>query len=286
MNSEGQMTTTVDEGKIRDALNAHGIFFKKAVRREIEKIEGVTILGEEYPVRYMEGASLDLLVELSSDDDARVIFSIECKRAYARRKKWIFFEDREELSNLYAFSGKDLRAHYGSSVGPICVEGVEIDEDRLTKDAFKAASPDPIWQAARQTCKGYLGFVQQEFTERRKPQSTSTDRLILVPVLVTTAPLFVAEVDVSEIDLSTGNLAAPLQLKPVPWVVLRHPFTPSYNAGEHHLRVNVPSYLPPLERGCYQKESIVVLNAMHIREVFAFLTDDLNREEGFENGEG
>jgi len=286
MNSEGQ-TTTVDEGTIRNALNAHGIFFKKAVRREIEGIEGVTILGEEYPVRYMEGASLDLLVELSSDKDARMIFPIECKRAYVRRKKWIFFEDREELSKLcYAFSGKDLRSHYGSSFGPVCIEGVEIDEERLTKDAFKAASPDPIWRAARQTCKGYLGFVQQELGEREKSQSSTTDGLIILPVLITTARLFVADADVSEIDLSTGNLAAPLSLKSVPWVVLLHPFTPSYNAGEQHLRVNVPSYVPPLERGCYQKEAIVVLNAMHIREVFAFMTDDLNGEEGAENGEG
>ncbi len=46
------MAPDVDEEKIRDALNAHGIFFKKAVRRELEGIEGVTILGEEYPITW------------------------------------------------------------------------------------------------------------------------------------------------------------------------------------------------------------------------------------------
>jgi hypothetical protein len=75
-----------------DAIGAHGIFFKKALGELLETIRGLRILGEEYPVRYLEGASIDLLVEYRTSHTTFVL-PIECKRALATMKKWIFFRD-------------------------------------------------------------------------------------------------------------------------------------------------------------------------------------------------
>jgi hypothetical protein len=279
MDNETPTAEVIDEAAIREALNTHGIFFKKAVRREIEGIKGVTVLGEEYPVRYMEGAALDLLVEVRAGDN-RLILPMECKRAYVRTKRWVFFQDPDPTSKVfYEFSGKLLRAQYGSAFEDVCIEGVEIEERRKNDKRYLTASPEPIWEAARQTCKGYLGFVQQELVERRKPRAVTTDRLLLMPVLVTTAPLFIAEVDLQAIDLSTGNLNAPLPMRSVPGLVLRHPFTPSYAPGEQHLRLDADNYIAPAERGAYQKESILVVSADHLREVFHSLTDRSGADE-------
>jgi len=122
---------------ITEAVNAHGIFFKIAVRNTLEQIEGVTILGEEYPVRYMEGASLDLLVEFTTTK-FRYIFPIECKRAYVANKRWLFFKDSENYSKiLYCFTGKALNA-LGSApftnLGvPVCIEGIQVDLQEFQK---------------------------------------------------------------------------------------------------------------------------------------------------------
>src|SRR5712692_10718332 len=79
---------------ITEAVNTHGNFFKRAVRNELEGIQGVEILGEEYPVaNYLEGGAIDLLVSFTpARCEVSVVLPIECKRAYVASKQWIFFE--------------------------------------------------------------------------------------------------------------------------------------------------------------------------------------------------
>lgn len=69
------------DNTVTEAINLHGLFFKRAVRRLLETVSDVRILGEEYPVRYLEGSSIDLLIEVAGK--RRYILPIECKRAYA-----------------------------------------------------------------------------------------------------------------------------------------------------------------------------------------------------------
>ena len=90
------MITENESSIITSAVNAHGILFKKAVRQQLEQIQGVRIIGEEYPVKFQDGAQLDLLVQYKSKNQVYLTI-IECKRAYATFKKWIFFECNEGL---------------------------------------------------------------------------------------------------------------------------------------------------------------------------------------------
>jgi hypothetical protein len=269
---------------ITEAVNAHGIFFKIAVRNTLEQIEGVTILGEEYPVRYMEGASLDLLVEFTTTK-FRYIFPIECKRAYVANKRWLFFKDSENYSKiLYCFTGKALNA-LGSApftnLGvPVCIEGIQVDLQEFQKSnasTYKAASPDAIWKAAFQSCKGSLGFIKQEFVQRSQSLENPPD-FIVFPLLITTAPIYICELSQGAVDVLSGNHKGEIIPKDVQWLILCHPFTPIESLGAQHLKVDLTGYISPKERGIHSKEGVFVINSSYLPQFFKQLLPELDRE--------
>jgi len=164
-----------EDDLITQALNAHGVYFKKSVRGTIERIGGINIVGEEYPISYMEGVSIDLLIHFSANS-INYIIPIECKRVYA--SEWVFFKDPTGIAKIvYHLAPDRMQAKFSTEIHPlqdvtICIEGVEVDKRKFSSknktDIFKAASPTVIWEAAFQTCKANLGFVVQEYIQRQK----------------------------------------------------------------------------------------------------------------------
>jgi hypothetical protein len=204
------------------------------------------IIGEEYPVPYLEGASIDLLVEFRSNYQ-RYILTIECKRGYTAAKRWVFFKEIDpgyRSKVIYEFVGNECQIYDAAAlVGrdvPLCIEGVEVDLSRLQKkgELYKAANPDPIWKAGFQVCKGNLGYLLQEVNQRKLRQIDRRDHELnfrLVPILLTTARLSVCELDPQAVDILSGNHRGEVVTSDVPYLILRYPFTPSaeYGSGVH-----------------------------------------------------
>ena len=63
-----------------------------------------------------------------------------------------------------------------------------------------------------------LGFVK--WVKGKKIKS----KMAFVPILVTTAPLKIAEFSWDKVELSSGLLVEPLKLRNVDWLVLKHPY--------------------------------------------------------------
>lgn len=254
---------------IRDALNAHGIFLKKGVRNTIETIEGLRIIGEEYPVSYMEGTAIDLLVEAKSLK-GKLIIPIECKRGYVANKKWVFFKDKEQLSKfVYFFKGVGLQVSnidYLQNV-PVCIEGVEINLEK-EKAPYKAASFKAIQDAAYQICKGTAGFLIKELNERKKSGLDKVADFALFPIIVTNAPLYICRYNDKSLDILTGNNKGDLEIESVPWLILKYPFTPPQSLHQQHLNVTLETYSLPETRGSHSKEGILILNSSNIKEFF------------------
>jgi len=272
------MITENESSIITSAVNAHGILFKKAVRQQLEQIQGVRIIGEEYPVKFQDGAQLDLLVQYKSKNQVYLTI-IECKRAYATFKKWIFFECNEETTKLpYFFEGSDLRVSDGTSFTkngvPLCIEGIEIDLLKYKKpdDAHRIGSIDRIWQTANQVCRGYHNFLASELNSRtQNTQSLPMDNFTLFPLIITTAQLFICLTKDQNADLPTGNSIGDLPLQKVPYLVLNHAFTPSTENGRQYLKINLPGYHSPIDRGRHAKEGVVILHAESIVDFFKSL---------------
>jgi len=262
--------TTEDKNKIiTSAVNAHGILLKKAVRKELEEIEGISIIGEEYPVRFGEGAQLDLLVQYKSKNQVYLII-IECKRAYATYKQWVFFQSRENKTKIpYIFDGNNLRVMDGRSFVeiPLCIEGIEIDFLKYKKsdDAYKIGSLNRIWETANQVCRGYLNFLASELTNRSKnTQSLPLDNFVVFPLVITTAMLSVCFTQDQNADLQSGNSIDDLSLQEVSSVILNHAYTPSTENGKRFLEVEIEGYHSPIDRGVHSKEGIIILSAENI----------------------
>jgi len=138
------------------ALNAHGIFFKRKVREILDGCRTTTgsigesivaIVGEAYPVHYLQGAPIDLLAEVRLGRERRLELPIECNRAYSDRRRWVFFRDADTRARfIVGISGRKVEftqaSAYNGFGDNICVEGVEIDLG--ARDQYKPASPDRI----------------------------------------------------------------------------------------------------------------------------------------------
>jgi len=145
----------------------------------------------------------------------------------------------------------------------VCSEGYEIiSESNCT------ASPDPIYRASNQLSRGYLGFVKLRINQRNSTaQKPEID--FIIPVLVTTADLHIAQYAASDISLETGNLNSALNTERVDWLVLKHPFAvPSVSDAVDFRRR--PSCSHDWENWKQQfRESIYVVRADKLRLFFA-----------------
>jgi len=255
---------------LTEAVNAHGIFFKRAVRNALEQIPGVQILGEECPIRYLEGASLDLLFAYQTASHPW-IFPVECKKAYVAMKRWVFFEDPDPSTRLiYFFRGNDLVYVCVDSIQSLstlgCIEGIEIDMQKTkTPDSlYRSGSPDTIWKAAFQACKGGLGFLLNEKADRTKYATGQFIEYASIPLIITNAPLFVCDLKTQSVDISTGNHIGDMEIRSVPWLILSHPFTPSQVQNAEYFEVIRSEYQPPQIRFSQAKVGIAVINAKYI----------------------
>src|ERR1051326_2901233 len=78
-----------------DALNKHGVFFKKRILHVLREIPDVGIVAEELGVSFGPTRVIDIV---ASDKrfKPQLLFVFECKRAYAVDRKWIFFKDYDK----------------------------------------------------------------------------------------------------------------------------------------------------------------------------------------------
>ena len=205
-------------------------------------------------------------------NNRKLLIPIECKKAYVAKKNWVFFEDAQSISRLvYQFNGKSLQVTdtTRSSGFKICTEGIEIDTNKA--DPYKAASVDNIWKAAFQCCKGGIGFLVRELEERTKQSAENIEDFEVILLLITNAKLYICDVDIQAVDVTTGSYNDEANFHETPWLILQHPFTPSQNSYTTRLKTNLEEYVQPQTRGSSDKEGVIVLNSMHIVDFFKML---------------
>ena len=255
----------------QEALNLHGVFLKKRVLSELASIHGMGVFAEEFGVAFDVPTAIDIVAR-DMRKDPNLVFVLECKRAYVRQKKWIFFDDMDRKCRISRFVSTvaGQLGHYSETIPGraechVCSEGYEI----VTTGNARKATPDPIHQAANQLCRGYLGFVKLRMDQRdaaRQPNENDS----IIPVLVTTADIYVARFNVSDISLMTGNLTSGLAEQPADWVVLKHPFAVPSVSKAVDFRYYQSANPADLENWKQQfRESIFVVRAEKLKSFFS-----------------
>ncbi|NQW21400.1 MAG: hypothetical protein HQ477_11895 [Chloroflexi bacterium] len=88
-------------------------------------------------------------------------------------------------------------------IGPhICEPGFALRPDN---QKARGSATQPIEDACRQALSGAFGLASEIGLQYLKQQTAFTT--MFIPVVVTTAPLFVASYQASEIDLSSGMIS-------------------------------------------------------------------------------
>ena len=293
---------------IADAINAHGIFFKKAVRKKLEELRLVKILDEEHPSSFPDQTAIDLLLECAgqkerfkaavkaykalggsekirrhdqSDHEGlsgehKYVVVTECKKAYAPYKKWIFFPDRTKNIKVAYHVGNNLYTHlkinpdgYGINVYS---DGIEIDTLKLKKrgnTSFKSGNCDTIYGAASQVCKGLLGFLHAR-DSRSDPyvKYFGFGEFISFPLIITNATLYGCNNDYGDVNLETGNLESELQLEEIQWLLLRHPYADITSGNFRDFRTQEDKCMTPEDSTIFYKEPVFVLNSKYLEQFF------------------
>ncbi|MBE7496370.1 MAG: hypothetical protein HS117_15615 [Verrucomicrobiaceae bacterium] len=217
---------------IHEALNAHGVFFKKRVIQELRTYEDLHIAGEEIGESFGKTRVADILAFDRNPHEQDLFFVIECKRVDIQNKVWIFFKDIDptyKTSRESSIAGALSIVANGTTDGlPVCSEGFEFDKKKNRIDQ------DPIFQAGNQIAGAFLGFMARRHGKR----STRIKIERFVPVLVTTAKLLVVESELSTTELHSGTLKDPPETKEHQHVILKQPFATPEGLG-HDFRDDV-----------------------------------------------
>jgi len=270
-----------------NALNEQGYLFREACEQALKNKEGTTgweVKASEYPVSLQgQDTRVDIVLRSKTSSSPELYALVECKRADPAYIYWIFgapglpfgdalcstlgLECREIRSDRpYQASRFVTRLHFN-----LLTHGAESWLEARKGSNRRTSTPQNIENAFGQVLKGVGGLAQEQLDQRHK--SGDLFKTFFVPVVVTTASLYVAYYETRNVDLSTGQIAKDKVLfgpqgqpaEGVEWVVV------DYGVGENVAQKPIPEGyhgVDPAELRKYKTRSIFVVNSKSL--VFFF----------------
>lgn len=272
-----------------DGLNEHGFLLQEkcaqVIRNNVLRTKW-QVHTEEYPVSMGDRDSrVDIILRDDSSNSYQIYAVVECKRVNPDRGYWLFGNALGIYSQPLLIN---LRAGYSPS-GNYSIQYAQLKlpfDDVATclidnwwleiskKDQKKySSSPNPIEGTFTQVCIGISGIAQEiELQCRKYPQDIN---MLLIPVVITTAPLYVATYDLEDVGIASGSISQDKvyfgprgQQKPekVEWLLV------DYGASRSISPVRLDEHIrgiSPVDLEEYHKRSIFVVNSTHIVEFFA-----------------
>ena len=235
-----------------NAINRHGYPFQyrtlKAARDASDNRSSPWIFQvSEFPVEVRgKPTRIDYVLQRKPSGFARrdvtfeILLVVECKRANPRMKRWCFARapyvrrnssSESLLSECLIFSHE--KQTYTASVSKDSFlpddsffhVAQEVKAREETGDDRSSSGRGAIEGAATQVNLGLNGLVEHLRNER--PPFSTDAKMTFIPVIVTTAELFAAGVDLSEGDIELGELdAAKVQLAEKEWLFYQYPVSP------------------------------------------------------------
>lgn len=239
----------------QESLNRSGHPFQNAVLRRVdqmfqEKVSPWSFEVAEFPVN-VNGfdTRIDFILSRYPQGGSYGFLIAECKRANPSLKDWVFaktsYRRRGRTSPvvLTQMVKRDLtllspiverKRWPGDDVYDI---GFEIKRARIEEGKDPFGSRTAIEDAAKQVIRGVSGLLQC-IGDHVSTLPDSSPPAFFVPVIFTTAHLWVTGVDIAEADLESGNVdLTNSELKEKPWIWLQYPVSPTlrHSLGRDHL---------------------------------------------------
>lgn len=273
-----------------DSLNEHGFLFQEKCAEVLRNAGHETnwiVHVQEYPVSVGERDSrIDIVMREDKDGSRQLYAVVECKRINPDGGCWLFGTPLGTYSQplligldggyakvgSYSIRYRQLKLHF-DDIASHLIDNWWLDINGRSNKS----SPNPIEDAFRQVCLGVSGIAQEmELQCRKDPQDIKAS---FIPVVITTAPLYVASYEADKIDLASGSISIdqvcfgngderePSKTK---WLMVDYPASKSLSPDDLYRDVRGIS---PVELEEIHKRTIFVVNSKHIVEFFRRLHD-------------
>lgn len=237
------------------SLNIHGIFFERWCQQVINSQRDCwTVTTTNYPVQVAgHQSNLDIRADLRVGD-RRLLLNIECKKNNPEFVDWVFFLKAEGIGSGVLLPHIEIDEGQGPlvrvAIQPLVLRAPTIQfvndarETRGNYQSYKgqnktrtsnAAITEAAMQIALATASVYAEEIQlaRDCLARRSLQNPSVAILHpntnIVPMIVTSANLFVCDFHPNDVDGATGQIPfSKAALSEVPMVVYEFPLP-------HHL---------------------------------------------------
>lgn len=245
MKKDSITTPNIDELAVA-ALSEQGYLFRQQVLEEIKnngEKEGWYLEDEEHPISAGEHETIiDFVLGCSSIKNHSFVF--ECKRAQRDYISWVFAdtliyrEDRKFrlpaiLCNVVPGEPKTRASRQETSAITLpfcetdpsyCVDvGLEV---HYQKRQGRLSQSKTIFEACNQVMTGVAGLVAYRLEKLK--HSPIDGRWCYIPVIVTTAKLYLTKYDAREVSLEAGTIElSKTKTQEVPWVYYDFPTRPS-----------------------------------------------------------
>jgi hypothetical protein len=273
--------TEPTQSDARKVLGAHGHGFQYAVLRRANELSAQTswvFEVAEFPVGGLQN-TIHIDFVLKARHGANIYLVAECKRADPARANWCFvkapYTRRNDFEKELVFQEVGYRpanfvfakprTHNASLDN--CHLGFELRTSRQGEGTSGGGAA--IREATTQVLRAMNGLIDHLFPGARTNAPGEGSALFL-PVIFTTARLWVAEGDLSAADLATGRLPEDWgTLKSVRWLWFSH-------NQSHALRHQLPpSSIPPDLSSYLHAESTRSIAVVGCEGIDGFLTSDL-----------
>lgn len=283
------MSTELSE-LLFNALNEQGYLFQEACEYALKKNEEVTkweVKASEYPVS-LEGqdTKIDIVLHSKTPNSPELYAVVECKRSDPSYSYWLFgapgLPFGGALGSTLGFECCVTGTNYPYKANRI-VEQLHFEVNTYGAESWievkknttrRTSTPQNIENAFVQVLKGVGGLAREQISQRNK--SRELFKTFFVPVVVTTAQLYVAYYETKNIDLSTGKLGkdkvffGPREepAQEVEWVLV------DYGVGENVAPNPIPENyqgVDPIELQKYKIRSIFIVNSKSLVLFFSKL---------------
>ena len=233
------------DASAKKLLDSHGYGFQFAVQEFFsrEKREGDWwCAAAEFPVTVRGNVTqIDLVVQYrgyrSREINAKILIAAECKRVDPARGCWLFaqapyisdvadaddlfFDAIHEQGHMGLLGGykksRPARSHPGLRMIYGGMHAYHIGLEMKTgQQGDGSGIPKPINEATTRALRGASGLMNH-FGDR-----WSLGRVVVIPVIFTTAELRTTDVDLSQSDIVSGKVTGDVKTAQVPWLWFSH----------------------------------------------------------------
>jgi hypothetical protein len=273
-----------------DSLNEHGFLFKEKCARLLEDSSIMTnwsLQSREFPVSADEkDTRIDIILKDLDQTGKQIYAVIECRRTNPLRAHWLFGNpitvDYYEPYFINLYSEHDHKGNYMTHFSQLkCPYNHMITYlidnwwlEQGISNIKKYASPSPIEETFIHTLVGVSGLGEEisfQWNKRFLHESA-----IFIPVVITTAPLYVATYDLNEVNISTGTIdpdkvsfgssgATPEKVR---WLLINYSASRSISPPNFYDNISGET---PAELVDFYKRSIFVVNSESIIDFFSEL---------------